>query len=119
MLVTLRFGILVFPNVQQLDLTGPYEVMATAKGVEVELIWKDRNPVIYLRTYSPGRRQLVFNFNFPGSNITRLPAEVTGRLASGDTPVAIKDRRGELLESAIPKVTIVKAGDLAKGAAVK
>ena len=40
------------------------------------LVWKDRNPVIYLRTYSPGRRQLVFNFNFPGSNITRLPAFV-------------------------------------------
>ncbi|MDX8521674.1 DJ-1/PfpI family protein [Mesorhizobium dulcispinae] len=43
--MTLRFGILVFPNVQQLDLTGPYEVLATAKGAEVELIWKDRDPV--------------------------------------------------------------------------
>lgn len=43
--MTVRFGILVFPNVQQLDLTGPYEVLATAKGAEVELIWKDRNPV--------------------------------------------------------------------------
>ncbi|AZO72152.1 MULTISPECIES: DJ-1/PfpI family protein [unclassified Mesorhizobium] len=43
--MTLRFGILVFPNVQQLDLTGPYEVLASAKGAEVELIWKDRNPV--------------------------------------------------------------------------
>ncbi|TGS52208.1 DJ-1/PfpI family protein, partial [Mesorhizobium sp. M3A.F.Ca.ET.201.01.1.1] len=43
--MSLRFGILVFPNVQQLDLTGPYEVMATVKGAEVELIWKDRNPV--------------------------------------------------------------------------
>ena len=44
-------------------------------------------------------------------NITRLPAEVTGRLASGETRVAIKDPRGELLESAIPKVTIVKDGN--------
>ncbi len=44
-------------------------------------------------------------------NLTRLPAEVTGRLASGETRVAIKDRRGELLESAIPKVTIVKDGN--------
>ncbi|RWM09557.1 MAG: DJ-1/PfpI family protein [Mesorhizobium sp.] len=43
--MTLRFGILVFPNVQQLDLTGPYEVLASAKGAEVELIWKDRSPV--------------------------------------------------------------------------
>ncbi|TIV09337.1 MAG: DJ-1/PfpI family protein, partial [Mesorhizobium sp.] len=44
--MSLRFGILVFPNVQQLDLTGPYEVMATVKGAEVELIWKDRDPVM-------------------------------------------------------------------------
>jgi hypothetical protein len=44
-------------------------------------------------------------------NITRLPVEVTGRLANGDTRVAIKDQRGELLESAIPKVTIVKDGN--------
>lgn len=39
--MVLRLGILVFPNVQQLDLTGPYEVLASAKGAEVELIWKD------------------------------------------------------------------------------
>ena len=44
--MSLRFGILVFPNVQQLDLTGPYEVMGTVKGAEVELIWKDRDPVM-------------------------------------------------------------------------
>ena len=44
--MTLRFGILVFPNVQQLDLTGPYEVFASAEGAEVVLIWKDRNPVM-------------------------------------------------------------------------
>ena len=44
-------------------------------------------------------------------NVTRLPAEVTGRLASGETRVPIKDRRGDLLESAIPKVTIVKDGN--------
>lgn len=39
------FGILVFPNVQQLDLTGPYEVFASAQGSEVHLIWKDRHPL--------------------------------------------------------------------------
>ena len=44
--MTLRFGILVFPNVQQLDLTGPYEVFASAQGAEVVLIWKDRNPIL-------------------------------------------------------------------------
>ena len=40
--MTLRFGILVFPGVQQLDLTGPYEIFASAAGAAVDLIWKDR-----------------------------------------------------------------------------
>ncbi|GGF83170.1 glutamine amidotransferase [Azorhizobium oxalatiphilum] len=41
----LQFGILVFPNVQQLDLTGPYEVFASTPGAQVHLIWKDRSPL--------------------------------------------------------------------------
>jgi L-asparaginase len=44
-------------------------------------------------------------------NVTRLPAEVTGHLKSGETRVPIKDRRGDVLESAIPKVAIVKDGN--------
>jgi cyclohexyl-isocyanide hydratase len=40
-----RFGILVFPNVQQLDLTGPYEIFASARDAEVHLIWKEREPL--------------------------------------------------------------------------
>ena len=36
--MSLSFGILVFPQVQQLDLTGPYEVFASAKGAQVHLI---------------------------------------------------------------------------------
>ena len=43
--MSLSFGILVFPQVQQLDLTGPYEVFASAKGAEVHLIWKDSAPL--------------------------------------------------------------------------
>lgn len=39
------FGILCFPNVQQLDLTGPYEVFASASGARVHLVWKDTAPV--------------------------------------------------------------------------
>jgi cyclohexyl-isocyanide hydratase len=37
----LHFGILVFPNVQQLDLTGPYEVFGSVSDANVHLIWKD------------------------------------------------------------------------------
>jgi cyclohexyl-isocyanide hydratase len=43
--MTLHIGILVFPNVQQLDLTGPYEVFASIPGAKVHLIWKERSPV--------------------------------------------------------------------------
>ena len=40
-----RFGILCFPGVQQLDLTGPYEVFAAARDAQVDLVWKSRAPV--------------------------------------------------------------------------
>jgi len=43
--MTLRFGLLAFPLVQQLDLTGPYEVFASVPGSEVHLIWKDLQPL--------------------------------------------------------------------------
>jgi cyclohexyl-isocyanide hydratase len=40
--MTLHIGILVFPSVQQLDLTGPYDVFAMIPGAKVHLIWKQR-----------------------------------------------------------------------------
>ncbi len=43
--MTVRFGLLVFPNVQQLDLTGPYEVFVSASDTQVDLVWKNRDPV--------------------------------------------------------------------------
>ncbi|NLS00544.1 DJ-1/PfpI family protein [Rhizobium sp. P38BS-XIX] len=44
--MTIRFGLLVFPGVQQLDLTAPYEIFASTEGAEVHLIWKDTSPII-------------------------------------------------------------------------
>ena len=41
----LRSGLLVFPNLTQLDLTGPYEVLARLPGAETLLLWKSRDPV--------------------------------------------------------------------------
>ena len=41
----LRSGLLVFPNLTQLDLTGPYEVLARISGAETLLLWKSRDPV--------------------------------------------------------------------------
>jgi len=43
--MTLQIGILVFPRVQQLDLTGPYEVFASLPAATVHLVWKDRSAI--------------------------------------------------------------------------
>ncbi|WP_339548248.1 isonitrile hydratase [Pseudomonas sp. RA_35y_Pfl2_P32] len=43
--MTLQIGFLLFPQVQQLDLTGPYDVLASLPDVQVHLIWKDLAPV--------------------------------------------------------------------------
>ncbi len=41
----LSVGLLLFPQVTQLDLTGPWEVFSGLPGVTTCLVWKDRNPV--------------------------------------------------------------------------
>ena len=41
----LRSGMLVFPNLTQLDLTGPYEVLSRLPGAETRLLWKNLDPV--------------------------------------------------------------------------
>jgi cyclohexyl-isocyanide hydratase len=42
----LQIGLLAFPNIQQLDLTGPYEVFASWPGARVRLVGKTLEPVI-------------------------------------------------------------------------
>lgn len=42
---SLSIGMLLFPELTQLDLTGPYEVFARAPDASVHLIWKTRDPV--------------------------------------------------------------------------
>jgi len=41
----LHIGLLTFPRVQQLDLTGPYEVFATLPDTQLHLIWKTLTPI--------------------------------------------------------------------------
>ena len=43
--MSLHIGLLVFPAVQQLDLTAPYEVFASIPGATVHLVWKDLKEV--------------------------------------------------------------------------
>ena len=41
----IRSGMLVFPNLTQLDLTGPYEVLGRLPAAETLLLWKNLTPV--------------------------------------------------------------------------
>ncbi|MEH3119776.1 MAG: DJ-1/PfpI family protein [Methylorubrum populi] len=41
----IEIGFLVFPRVQQLDLTGPYEVLAMVPGTRVHLVAKALGPI--------------------------------------------------------------------------
>ncbi len=43
--MTFRIGLLVFPNITQLDMTGPYEVFTKFPDTEVMLVWKTLDPV--------------------------------------------------------------------------
>lgn len=40
-----HIGLILFPNLTQLDLTGPAEVFARLPGAKVHLLWKDLEPV--------------------------------------------------------------------------
>ncbi|WP_428249884.1 DJ-1/PfpI family protein [Ferrovibrio sp.] len=41
----MQIGLLLFPNLTQLDLTGPFEVFARTPGATVHLLWKTLDPV--------------------------------------------------------------------------
>src|SRR5262245_14070986 len=44
--MALQIGMLLFPELTQLDLTGPYEVLARIPGAKVHLVAKTREPVV-------------------------------------------------------------------------
>src|SRR5262245_39741596 len=43
--MSFRIGYLVFPDITQLDLTGPQQVLSRLPGAEQVLVWKTRDPV--------------------------------------------------------------------------
>lgn len=43
--MTLRIGLLVFPDIMQLDMTGPHEVFTKLPDTQVMLVWKSLEPV--------------------------------------------------------------------------
>ena len=42
----IQIGLLIFPRMTQLDMTGPYEVFARIPNATVYLIWKSKEPVV-------------------------------------------------------------------------
>jgi cyclohexyl-isocyanide hydratase len=40
-----HIGLLIFPDITQLDMTGPYEVFIKFPDAKVHLVWKSREPV--------------------------------------------------------------------------
>jgi cyclohexyl-isocyanide hydratase len=42
----LQIGLLIFPKLTQLDLTGPLQVFSSVPGAKVHLIWKRIEPVV-------------------------------------------------------------------------
>jgi len=42
----LQIGFLVFPNITQLDMTGPLQVLSRVPGAKVHVIWKSLDPVM-------------------------------------------------------------------------
>lgn len=43
--MTFRIGLLLFPDITQLDMTGPYEVFTKFPEAEVRLVWKSLEPI--------------------------------------------------------------------------
>jgi hypothetical protein len=42
----IQIGLVLFPRLTQLDLTGPFEVFARIPGIRVHLAWKRIEPVV-------------------------------------------------------------------------
>jgi cyclohexyl-isocyanide hydratase len=43
--MTLHIGMLLFPRLTQLDLTGPFEIVSRLPDARVHLVWKDLDPI--------------------------------------------------------------------------
>jgi hypothetical protein len=77
------------------------------------LLWKDKTPMIYLKSLGGDRRQLIFNFNFSASNASRLPAFVL--LISRFVESLREDKKAPEVRNAELAEPMVVAADAAKG----
>ena len=107
-----EIGLLVFPAVQQLDLTGPYEVFASWPEARVRLVWKDCEPIVSA-TGLLLRPDLAFE-DCPQLDVVCAPGGVGVNALLGDKAVLDFLRRQA---KAARYVTSVCTGALVLGAA--
>src|SRR6476659_1316592 len=55
-LMPFHIGLLVFPAITQLDMTGPYEVFISLPDTQVHLVWKSRD---FIRRQAKGARYVT------------------------------------------------------------
>jgi cyclohexyl-isocyanide hydratase len=41
----MNIGMLIFPGIDQIDFTGPFEVLSRIPGAAIHVMWKDRQPI--------------------------------------------------------------------------
>jgi len=110
--MTLHIGMLLFPRLTQLDLTGPFEVLHRVPDAKVHLVWKDTQPV-----YADSGLGLVPTTSFadcPPLDIVFVPGGI-GQVALMTDPVVLDFLRhyGKIARY----VTSVCTGALVLGAA--
>lgn len=107
-----NFGLLLFPKLTQLDLTGPYEVLARVPGAKVHLIWKTLDPV----TADTGLRILPTTTfaDCPNLDLLLVPggAGVNELMADAEALAFLRERAG-----GTPYMASVCTGALVLGAA--
>jgi len=114
---TPAFGLLLFPRLTQLDLTGPYEVLARVPGATVHLIGKTLDPV----AADTGMRVLptaTFT-DCPDLDLLLVPggAGVNEQLSDPETLAFLRDRAGRTryLASVCTGALVLGAAGLLKG----
>jgi len=110
--MTFRIGILIFPDIMQLDMTGPHEVFTKLPDTEVLLIWKTLEPVV-----SGGGMRILPDVTFescPHLDLICIPGGngMNPLLNDSDTLNFVQDKAREARY-----VTSVCTGSLVLGAA--
>ncbi len=110
--MTLTIGILLYPGLTQLDVTGPYEVLHRLPDTNVLFVWKKRGPVV-----SDSGLVLDATTTFlecPPLDVILVPGGLGQQTIMGDEEVRNFVRRKG---AAAKYVTSVCAGSLLLGAA--